>query len=117
MEDASAASAAADEVQPASVSGRPAGRLEPGSPAFDPKSPPKYRDARMQAHVERAFVSRPPTGDQAVRYAAINKASRALAQLMVDQCPPSAELTLALRHVEDARMRANQAIAVNEPSE
>lgn len=75
----------------------------------------KYNDERMQAHVARTLGAyRPPTGDQAPRYAAITTAAHGFATLLIDLCPPSAELTLALRHVEGARMRANQAIAVNE---
>lgn len=77
--------------------------------------PAKYEDARMQSHLDRTLGAyKPPQGDQAPRYGAITAATREFGQLLVDLCPPSAELTLALRDLESARMRANQAIAVNE---
>lgn len=79
---------------------------------------PKYRDERMQAHIDRALKSyQSPQGDQAERYAAITEGTYQLAQKYIDYAPPSAELTLALRDLESARMRVNQAIAVNEPRE
>lgn len=74
----------------------------------------KYNDERMQAHVDRVSGYRPPQGDQAERYAVITQWQKDSMQLLVDLCPPSPELTIALRHIEDARMRANQSIAVNE---
>lgn len=74
----------------------------------------KYSDERMQAHLDRTLAYRPPQCDQADRYSAITAATAEYGQVLVDLCPPSAELTLALRALEEARMRAIQAIAVNE---
>ena len=79
---------------------------------------PKYKDERMQAHIDRALKSyQSPQGDQAARYAAITDSTYQLAQKAIGWAPPCAELTLALRDLEMFRMRCNQAIAVNEPRE
>jgi hypothetical protein len=70
------------------------------------------------AHVERTMRAyQPPQGDQAQRYSAITAATHNLAVLYADLAPPSPELTMALRDLEMARMRVNQAIAINEPRE
>jgi len=80
--------------------------------------PRKYGGEGMQAHIDRTLAAyRAPQGDQAHRYQAVTEGAYFFAQMLVDLCPPSPELMLALRHVEDARMRANQSIAVNEGRE
>jgi hypothetical protein len=69
---------------------------------------------KMLDRNETLFVYHAPKGDQAQRYERIRAAAKEFANTLVHNCPPSAELTLAIRAVEDAMMRANQSIAVNE---
>ena len=77
--------------------------------------PAKYENPRTRAHIDRTLRAyKRPHGDQGPRYEAITTAADEFATLLADLCPESAELTLAIRAVEEARMRANQAIAVNE---
>lgn len=57
------------------------------------------------------FSYHAPTPDQVKRYAEINAASKALARIIIENCPPSADRTAALRKVRDARMTANASIA------
>lgn len=64
--------------------------------------------------LDNLFTYHPPLGDQAQRYTDIRAAGKRLAEEIMWLCPPSAERTLARRAVEEAVMRANQAIAVNE---
>lgn len=68
-------------------------------------------------YIERFFEYHAPKGDQPDRYGAINASCRATAEVIFDCCPESPERTLALRCLEDCRMRANQSIAVNELGE
>lgn len=69
---------------------------------------------RLHADFERRLTWKPPTGTQAERYTQITEAAKEFGHLLIELGPPSAELTLALRDIESARMRANQNIAVNE---
>lgn len=48
---------------------------------------------------------------QQEKYVAIREKGRELAQLMVDLCPDSRELSTALTHLEASNMWANAAIA------
>lgn len=55
-----------------------------------------------------------PFGDQPKRYEAIRACAGGFAQLLMEYCPPSRELSQALTDVEDAVMHANAAISRNE---
>jgi len=66
------------------------------------------------AGIADAFTYHPPTGTQPERYQAINEGCRDLALKMLHTCPPSGELTLAIRALQTARMWANASIAINE---
>lgn len=48
------------------------------------------------------------------RFKDINDKTRELAKFMMERCPPSRQLSLALTELEMVRMWANAAIAVNE---
>jgi hypothetical protein len=65
-------------------------------------------------YLEKAFKYHPPKGDQAERYAMINAQSRALAELIIEEVPPSRERSLALTALEESKMWANAGIARNE---
>ena len=64
--------------------------------------------------IDKVFTYHPPFGNQADRYVAIRGSAKAFAKQMQALCPPSAELTLALRRVQEAVMYANASIAINE---
>jgi hypothetical protein len=55
-----------------------------------------------------------PNGEteQPERYQEINLATKAVAELLMKYCPPSRQLSLALTKLEEARMWANNAIAM-----
>ena len=44
------------------------------------------------------------------RFQAVNEAARAMYDVLLEQCPRSAERTLAIRKLQEARMWANAAI-------
>ncbi len=64
--------------------------------------------------IENAFTYHAPKGDQAERYTALREKGKELALLMVETCPVSRELSLALTNLEDSIMWANASIARNE---
>jgi len=70
---------------------------------------------KLLDQVENNFHYHSPHGDQAVRYTQLREAFRGLALHMLNLCPESRELSVALTHLEDASMWANAAIARNEP--
>lgn len=55
-----------------------------------------------------------PFGDQGERYDAIRKAAYAYSITLLQFCPPSRELSLALTHLEEVVFYANAAIARTE---
>lgn len=77
---------------------------------------PKYTPSDPQvAQISRSFVYHPPHGDQQERYVLLRAKGRSLAEILVENCPPSRELSLALTQLEESIMWANAAIARNEP--
>ena len=53
-------------------------------------------------------------GDQSKRFIQINKQTKRLAQNLMEMCPRSRELSLAITKLEEARLHANMAIMKNE---
>lgn len=68
----------------------------------------------MLARVENDFTYHAPKGDQAERYALIRDSAKKLARVLVENCPQSAELSVAVRHLDTVVFNANAAIARNE---
>ena len=64
--------------------------------------------------IENSFTYHAPQGDQTDRYVDIRELAKRLALYMVDYCPESRELSLALTKLEEAVFWANAAIARNE---
>jgi predicted RNA polymerase sigma factor len=64
-----------------------------------------------QETIDNWFSYHAPEGDQAERYGQIRAAAKAFAVRLVELCPPSADRTVALRHVRDAVFNANASIA------
>jgi hypothetical protein len=76
---------------------------------------PKYETtADERARVERDFTYHPPHGDQVERYAEVRASGLAMAEVVLRDCPPSRERSLALTNLEQACFWANAAIARNE---
>lgn len=68
----------------------------------------------LRADIERRFTYYPPKGDQAERYARINKATKDYALLIAELTPYSKEQSIALTELFRVRMMANASIAINE---
>jgi hypothetical protein len=68
----------------------------------------------LQKDLEKWFTYHPPKGDQAKRYEQIRTAALEFATLVVGLTPSSADQTVAVRHIRDAVMCANAAIACEE---
>ena len=59
------------------------------------------------------FTYHPPTEAQLPKYAAINQAAKNFAEVVLQNCPGSADRSAAIRLIRDARMTANASIALN----
>lgn len=71
--------------------------------------------ARLVNQVANAFVHHAPLDDsQTERYGAIRQAMRQLAEQLIQDCPESRELSVALTRLEESMMWAIAAIARNE---
>ncbi len=64
--------------------------------------------------LDNSFTYHAPKGDQVDRYFEMREKARSLAYTIMINTPPSPERTLAIRHLENAVMWANKAVAVNE---
>ena len=60
------------------------------------------------------FTYHSPTGNQPIQYAKIREAGYNLANVILNETPPSADQTAAIRKVREAVMTANAAIACEE---
>ena len=67
--------------------------------------------------LEALFSYHAPIGTQSERYERIRPLGKALAETIMELCPPSAERTTAIRKVQEGVMWANASIAVNESAE
>lgn len=59
------------------------------------------------------FRYHPPTEATLPKFAAINQAAKNFAEVVLQNCPPSADRSAAIRLIRDARMTANAAVALN----
>ena len=59
------------------------------------------------------FTYHAPTPEQIPKYETLRSAARMFAEVLVDNVPPSADRTAALRHLRECVMTANAAIALN----
>lgn len=64
--------------------------------------------------LDNNFKHHPPKDEQNERYEQIRKEARLFALSLMQSCPPSRELSLALTHLEECVMNANASIARNE---
>jgi len=67
----------------------------------------------LHIRVENDFTyHKPVAGDGwALRYDQVSKLTKMVAHDLIELCPEGRDLSLALTHLEDVRMRANKAIA------
>ena len=72
-----------------------------------------YMTADEKVRIEKQFYH-PAKGDQAERYDLINEAMKRFMRTVCKNCPTSRQKALALTKMEEARMWANAAIAMNE---
>ena len=68
----------------------------------------------LSERIENDFTYHAPKGDQKHRYEDLRATGKFLAGKMIDHCPNSRELSLALTKLEEAVMWANASIARNE---
>lgn len=81
-----------------------------GPPRVHHGGPPSY------AELQRRFTYQKPRDQKAVSaHEEVSKRTFQLALELCDICPPGRNLSLALTALEDVRMRANAAIAVDDP--
>ena len=62
--------------------------------------------------IERAFEHLAPDADQVQQMVLIRGAAKALAHLIIENCPKSADRSTAIRRVREAVMAANAAIVL-----
>ena len=65
------------------------------------------------AEITEAFTYHAPDGQQAAAYEDLRANAKAMAEGMVEMCPESRELSLALTKLREAVMWANAAIALH----
>lgn len=76
---------------------------------------PKYNASEKDAkNLENNFRYHAPKDGQTERYQAIRDKAKEFAALIVSECPPSRESSIALTELETSVMWANAAIARNE---
>jgi hypothetical protein len=59
------------------------------------------------------FTYHPPTPFTLPKFAAINQAAKNFAEVVLQNCPSSADRSAAIRLIRDARMTANAAVALD----
>ena len=72
---------------------------------------PSEADAKK---LEVNFTYHVPKGDQPERYAYIRAKAKTFAELLLAECPPSRELSLAITKLEECMMWANSSISRHE---
>jgi len=68
----------------------------------------------MGFNLDNLFTYHKPIKDQPERYERIRAQGKAMAEFLILSCPDSAELTKAIRKIQEAVMWANASIACNE---
>lgn len=86
-----------------------------GTESCEERRPPKNA-APTEAELRKRFFFKPPRDEQAVKnHQDASSLTFALALELTRICPPGRNLALALTALEEVRMRANAAIAVDDP--
>jgi hypothetical protein len=66
-----------------------------------------------KANLDDVFSYHPPSGQQPTQYARVREAAKAMADVILENTPNCADQQAALRHLREAVMTANAAIALN----
>jgi hypothetical protein len=66
-----------------------------------------------RAKVEEIFTYHEPTFDQVAAMEQIRLAAKALANVIIEQCPASADRTTAIRKIREAVMTANASLVLD----
>lgn len=69
--------------------------------------------AITKAQLENWFTYHAPNAEQLPKYQAIREAALKFAQVVVENTPPSADQTAAIRKIREATFTANASIACN----
>jgi hypothetical protein len=69
------------------------------------------RPMSIQEQLNNWFSYHPPIADQAGRYERIRAAGKVFAEVLVLECPDSADRTVAIRKIREAVYSANASIA------
>lgn len=72
------------------------------------------QNPQTQAILEKAFLAHPPVQDQILRTEAINEKLLQVGRWLCSVTPASAEQTLMIRSLQEARFWAGEAINKNE---
>lgn len=62
--------------------------------------------------LEHLFTYHAPTPEQLTQYQAIRDAAKVFAQVLIDHTPKGADQSAAMRHLREAVMTANAAVAL-----
>jgi len=96
--------------------------IDPGFPGEIRGTKSRYADcgnaqaARPMTNAEilqELFSYHPPTAETLPKFSAINQAAKNFAEIVLQNCPSSADRSAAIRLIRDARMTANAAVALN----
>jgi len=87
----------------APIGGAPLGI--PPRVAEEPSESARYRE------IDNWFTYHTPSSDQIPRYDTIRRTARILARVILDNCPPSADRSAAIRQLRECVMTANASIA------
>jgi hypothetical protein len=71
------------------------------------------KELRGNDDLEKLFTYQPPGEGDGTRFIAVAKACENAARVIVENVPACADRTTAIRHLVDARMNANMAIALD----
>jgi hypothetical protein len=72
-----------------------------------------YRQMSSAEILHELFSYHPPTPETLPKFAAINQAAKNFAEVILQNCPASADRSDAIRKIREARMTANAAVALN----
>ena len=86
----------------------------PATYSTDTKGGTKIRKLTPRAKLDYDFTYHAPSADQVDRYRSIRNQAKALAQTILECCPPSSKRDTALSFVTVASMMANASIATTE---
>jgi hypothetical protein len=75
-----------------------------------PETRPLMTEAQILAELFRYHT---PTPETLPKFAAINQAAKNFAEIVLQNCPSSADRSATIRLIREARMTANAAVALN----